>query len=85
MPVQVLYPLFVYSYLDTVKQRQALRAQEMMRHVKPRFLECEGASPSLAKELDDLATVLYPQHLQSPVPKAVRAGDARPAACTVRS
>jgi hypothetical protein len=72
MHVQVLYPLFVYSYLDTVKHRQGMRAREMMRHVKARFLECDGASVSLAKELEDLATVLYPQHLQNPVPKAVR-------------
>jgi hypothetical protein len=72
MNLQVLYPLFVYSYLDTVKQKQSMRAREMMRHVKARFLECEGASISLAKELEDLATVLYPQHLQNPVPKAVR-------------
>lgn len=79
--LQVLYPLFVYSYLDTVKQRQALRAQEMMRHVKPRFLECDGASPSLAKELEDLATVLYPQHLQNPVPKAVRTSCPEPPVC----
>jgi WD40 associated region in TFIID subunit, NTD2 domain len=71
-PAQVLYPLFVYAYLDVVRKGHGARAREMMRKLKARFVDAGGASVSVASELDDLATVVYPQHLQNPVPRQVR-------------
>lgn len=68
---QMLYPLFVHSYLETVKQVKGMRACEMMRKHKARFVEAEGASVSISQELSDLSNVVYPQHLQNRVPKAV--------------
>ena len=70
--MQVLYPLFVYAYLDIVRKGHSARAREMMRKLKARFVEADGASVSVANELEDLTTVVFPQHLQNPVPKQVR-------------
>jgi WD40 associated region in TFIID subunit, NTD2 domain len=72
LPAQVLYPLFVNAYLDVVRKGHGARAREMMRKLKARFVDAGGASVSVANELDDLATVVYPQHLQNPVPRQVR-------------
>jgi len=68
----LLYPLFVYCYLNSVKEQQGMRAKDMMRRVKHRFMQEESASMSVTKELEDLSTVQHPQDLQNAVPKAVR-------------
>ena len=72
MHMQILYPLFVYTYLDLVKRSQGGRARELLRRLRPRFVDAAGATAALASELDDLATAVYPQHLQNRVPKQVR-------------
>ena len=78
--MHILYPLFVYSYLDTIKQNIQWVAADLMREFKPRFIEVDGVSVSVAKELEDLATVKFPQQLQNPLPKEVRLFAAAPAA-----
>jgi WD40 associated region in TFIID subunit, NTD2 domain len=70
--LQICYPLFVYTYLMTVREKHGMHARDMLNQLKPRFLQSESSSMSVAKELEDLSTVIHPQHLQSPVPRAVR-------------
>lgn len=65
MRLQVLYPIFVHSYLEVVKQGQSMRASDMMRRHKARFCNAAGAGASISQELADLSNVLYPQHLKT--------------------
>lgn len=61
----MLYPMFVHSYLEVVKQKQSMRASDMMRRHKGRFVDAAGACVSISQELADLSNVLYPQHLKT--------------------
>lgn len=69
--LQLLYPLFVYSYLRTVQEKQGMHARDLLTSLKARFLQSESTSVSVVKELDDLSAIVHHQHLQSNAAKEV--------------